>query len=416
MQSIPRDDTFDVSLALLKDGYRFISRRCAHHNTDAFRTRIMLRPVTCVMGEDAARMFYEPGRFTRKMSMPPMTLMSLQDVGSVMTLDGAAHEHRKKMFMSLMGPDSLGEIVSIFERNWRDRLSVWEQQPGITLHHEVEELLCRTVCEWAGIALQDVEVRDRTRELSAMIAGAGAVGPRNWKGLALRARTEHWARDLVDQVRAVPSSTGPERPIEILARHREPNGELLSTKTAAIELLNLLRPTLAVARFVTFIALALHRHPDYRDKLLQDEARWLEPFVQEVRRFYPFFPLIAGNATEAFDWRGEHFSKGSWVVLDIYGTNHDPRIWDQPTRFQPERFEQWDQSPYNFLPQGGGEFFSGHRCAGEWMTVELMKSATRLLTKGMSYEVVPQDLSIDMSRMPAVPQSRFIISQIKRTD
>ncbi|QIB52690.1 cytochrome P450 [Pseudomonas sp. OIL-1] len=416
MQSIPRDDTFDVSLALLKDGYRFISRRCAHYNTDAFRTRIMLRPVTCVMGEDAARMFYEPGRFTRKMSMPPMTLMSLQDVGSVMTLDGAAHEHRKKMFMSLMGPDSLGEIVSIFERNWRDRLSVWEQQPGITLHHEVEELLCRTVCEWAGIALQDAEVRDRTRELSAMIAGAGAVGPRNWKGLALRARTEHWARDLVDQVRAVPSSTGPERPIEILARHREPNGELLSTKTAAIELLNLLRPTLAVARFVTFIALALHRHPDYRDKLLQDEARWLEPFVQEVRRFYPFFPLIAGNATEAFDWRGEHFSKGSWVVLDIYGTNHDPRIWDQPTRFQPERFEQWNQSPYNFLPQGGGEFFPGHRCAGEWMTVELMKSATRLLTKGMSYEVVPQDLSIDMSRMPAIPQSRFIISQIKRTD
>ena len=416
MHSIPRDDTFDASLALLSDGYRFISRRCAQHKTNAFHTRFMLRPVTCVMGEDAARMFYAPGRFTRKMAMPPMTLMSLQDSGSVMTLDGAAHEHRKKMFMSLMSPDSLGEIVTVFERNWRDRLLVWEQQPAITLHHEVEEVICRAVCEWAGIAPSDAEVRDRTRELSAMIEGAGAIGPRNWKGLALRARTERWARDLIDQVRAVPSSGEPDRPIEILARHREPNGERLSTKVAAVELLNLLRPTVAVARYVTFTALALHRHPDYREKLLQDEERWLEPFVQEVRRFYPFFPIIAGNATQAFDWHGEHFDKGSWVILDIYGTNHDPHTWNQPARFQPERFEQWDESPYNFLPQGGGEFLTGHRCAGEWMTIALMKSATRLLIKEMNYEVEAQDLSIDMSRMPAIPQSRFIISQVKRTD
>ena len=50
------------------------------------------------------------------------------------------------------------------------------------------------------------------------------------------------------------------------------------------------------------------------------------------------------------------------------------------------------------------------------MTIALMKSATRLLIKEMNYEVEAQDLSIDMSRMPAIPQSRFIISQVKRTD
>lgn len=415
MHSIPRDGTFDASLALLTDGYRFISRRCAHHGTDAFRTRMMLRPVTCVMGEEAARMFYEPGRFTRKLAMPPTTLMALQGVGSVMTLDGAAHEHRKKMFMSLMGPDSVGDIIRIFEKHWHDRLLLWEQQPSITLHYEAEEVLCLAVCEWAGISLAEEEATQRSRELSAMIEGAGTIGPRNWKGLALRTRTEHWARDLIDQVRSVPSSSGHDRPLEILARYREPDGALLSTKVAAVELLNLLRPTVAVARFITFIALALHRYPDYRQKLREDEARWLEPFVQEVRRFYPFFPVVAGNATTSFEWRGRRFRKGSWVILDMYGTNHDPRIWDQPAHFMPERFENWDQSPFNFLPQGGGEFFSGHRCAGEWITIELMKSATRLLISAMSYEVPEQDLSIDMSRMPAIPESRFIISNIKRT-
>ena len=39
------------------------------------------------------------------------------------------------------------------------------------------------------------------REFAAMIDGAGAPGPRNWKGIALRTRTERWARDIVRRLR-----------------------------------------------------------------------------------------------------------------------------------------------------------------------------------------------------------------------
>lgn len=416
MQRIPHDKTFDGTLAFLNNGYRFISMRCERNNSKAFHTRMMMRPITCVMGEDAVRMFYEPGRFTRKAAMPPTTLMSLQDRGSVMTLDGDKHLHRKKMFMSLMGEDGISELLRIFERHWHQQLDLWRSTDSVTLHFEMEEVLTRAVCEWTGITLTEDEASQRAREFSAMIEGAGTVGPRNVKGLALRMITERWARDLIDEIRQQPKPPeGEERTaLQTVAWYREPDGERLDVKTAAVELLNILRPTVAVARFITFSALALHHYPQYREKAAQRDDQWRELFVQEVRRFYPFFPVVAGNAKTDFEWQGEYFKKGSWVMLDMHGTNHDPDIWDEPFEFRPERFEDWDQSPYNFIPQGGGELHTGHRCPGENITIALTKAAVRLLTTSMTYEVPKQDLSIDLSRMPAIPASWFIISNVKK--
>ena len=413
MTTIPRDATFDCTLALLGNGYRFISQRCQRNNADAFRTRMMLRPAVCVTGESAAEMFYAPDRFTRKLAMPPMTLLSLQDRGSVETLDGEMHRHRKQMFMSLMAPESIRRLGEIFERTWRSTLAQWSNQQSVTLHYAVEGLLCRAVCEWTGIKLSEHEARQRTREFSAMIDGAGAIGPRNWKGLALRSRTERWARRLIEEIRHAPLSRHDRSPLETIALYRDANGEVLSTEVAGVELLNILRPTVAVARFITFAALALHNHPHYRDKLREGGEPWRQTFTMEVRRFYPFFPLVAGNALQSFDWQDYRIEKGTWVLLDMHGINHDERIWGDPHDFRPERFENWPGNPNAPVPQGAGDFANGHRCPGEWITEELIRRALHMLVSGMQYEVPRQDLSIDMSRLPAIPESRFVIANVR---
>ncbi|MDS4015313.1 MAG: cytochrome P450, partial [Candidatus Accumulibacter sp.] len=105
-------------------------------------------------------------------------------------------------------------------------------------------------------------------------------------------------------------------------------------------------------------------------------------------------------------------SSGRRVILDLYGTNHDARTWDSPEAFWPERFRAWDGSPFNFVPQGGGDHNADHRCAGEWITIQLMKQASDVLTRRIRYQVPEQDLRIDYSRLPALPQSRFIISRV----
>ncbi|EKJ99322.1 fatty acid alpha hydroxylase, cytochrome P450 [Rhodopirellula baltica SH28] len=109
---------------------------------------------------------------------------------------------------------------------------------------------------------------------------------------------------------------------------------------------------------------------------------------------------------------GYRFPKGRRVLLDLYGTNHDPRTWDDPERFQPDRFNQRQSNCFDFIPQGGGDHFAHHRCAGEWITIALMKGAAEFLVRGVKYDVPRQDLRIDYARLPALPHSKFKIDNI----
>ena len=47
-----------------------------------------------------------------------------------------------------------------------------------------------------------------------------------------------------------------------LPKHKNLDGTLLDPQIAAVELINVLRPTLAIGRYITFAALALHEHPE----------------------------------------------------------------------------------------------------------------------------------------------------------
>jgi fatty-acid peroxygenase len=201
--------------------------------------------------------------------------------------------------------------------------------------------------------------------------------------------------------------------LQIIAHFQDVDGRKLSPQTAAVELINVLRPTVAVARFITFAAVALHHHPENVEKLRKDE-NFVEIFVQEVRRYYPFFPFVAARVKKSFQWKGYDFPQGQKVLLDLYGTDIDPGTWDSPEKFQPERFYGWDKSPFNFIPQGGGDHYLNHRCPGEWITIELMKEAVLFLSRDLEYRVPDQNLHISYRRIPAIPKSRLVLSNVKR--
>src|SRR5690606_22981050 len=125
------------------------------------------------------------------------------------------------------------------------------------------------------------------------------------------------------------------------------------------------------------------------------------------------FPAIGGRVRRPFEWHGRRFGEGDWVLLDLYGTNHDPRSWDDPGSFRPDRFRDWSGSAFDLVPQGGGEYEADHRCPGERITIDLLKQATAMLLNVVDYEVPAQDLSIDPARMPASPASGFVIAGVR---
>ncbi len=81
--------------------------------------------------------------------------------------------------------------------------------------------------------------------------------------------------------------------------------------------------------------------------------------------------------------------------------------------FDPTRFIDWKESPFSFIPQGGGDFLGGHRCAGEWLTIKVMNTCLDYLANRMEYEVPSQDLSYSLNKMPSVPHSEMILKNVR---
>ena len=418
MAPTPRDRLPDSTVALLRDGYEFIPKRAKRYDADVFRTRIMLRNTFCVTGVDAARIFYDADRFQRHGAAPGRLKKTLFGRGGVQALDGEEHRCRKHMFMALMTAEARADLRGRFERELHEAVSQWEDQDRVVLFHAVQPLLFRAVCGWSGVPIRDSEVKDRTQDMAAMIDSSGAVGPRHWRGRLARKRAEAWVSGLVEQVRAGELDAPRGRTLHTMATHTDPQGERLDARVAAVEVINILRPVVAISRYIVFLAHALHHHPKEAGGLREapvDEPA-IERFVQEVRRLYPFFTLVAAIAREDFDWQGHRFPEGARVLLDIYGTNRDPRVWDDPDTFWPDRFLDRDIDPFELIPQGGSNHELDHRCAGEWITIDLMKVALRFLVHEIRYDVPEQDLDIDLSRIPAIPESRMIIEKVRTVE
>lgn len=412
MKPIPRASAPDSTLALLREGYGFIHDRCERLQSPVFATRLLLQRTLCMRGEEAARLFYDTDRFSRAHALPRMMQSTLVGKGGVQGLDGAAHRVRKALFMSLMTAEQVRALVQGFEAQWLAALPRWAEMAEVDVFVAVQTLLCRTVCDWAGVPLPERDVERRRAQLASLIDGAGGVGLRHFRARAARRATERWIADLVEAVRSGRLSVAPDRALARVSLHRDDDGELMPSRIAAVELLNLLRPTVAVAHFILFAALNLERFGQWRTRLATDDhAR--ELFAQEVRRLHSFFPFATARVREDFEWRGYRFERGTRVMLDLFGTNRDRARWDDPDAFRPERFEQWDGSPYDFIAQGGGDPHQGHRCPGERLAIDLMTCALRLLTTRMRYSVPNPSPEVDLRRMPMLPKRRWVIAEVE---
>lgn len=411
MAEIPQDHTKNTVRGMLRDPYRFISRRCSQLGTDIFQARLAGERVVVLSGPSAAEFFYTQDAFIRAGAAPKRLIRTLFGAGGVQSLDGDAHRVRKELFTSLLTRTHARTLAERFERNLRDTVGEWRGRDRVVFYDEMVTMLTRTVCDWAEVPLPGSDLLLRARQLEALYDGAGALGPRHWRSRQARMRAHRWAERVIADVRTEHSRPGEDSALSRVAWHKDEDGALLDRTTAATELLNVLRPTVAVAVYLAFVAHALQEYPQWRQLVTSGEVTSGQ-FVEEVRRYYPFFPGVFAKASSDVDWRDYRIPAGTRVLLDLYGTNHDPRTWAEAQKFDPERFRDHQPGAYEFVPQGGGVTEINHRCPGEPITTELMKVVLDVLVHHVDYQLPRQDMRIDFARLPALPRSRVLLNDI----
>ncbi|SCL30951.1 cytochrome P450 [Micromonospora inyonensis] len=398
----------DDTIALAVEGYAWLPDRRRRAATDAVPMRLLGRRAVALRGPEAARFFYDDRHVRRHGALPEPVLSTLLGHGGAQTLDGVAHRVRKAMFLALLTGGGVDDLVARTGAAWDEAVPDWADRSPVVLFDETTRVLTRAVCDWTGVPVAPTEVPALAADLVALVDGFGTVGPRHWRARRARTRREAWLADLVERVRREEPAAPAGSAVAAVARHRDADGTALDPHTAAVELLNIIRPTVAVSWYVAFAAHALHRWPGHRDRLRADDPAFTEAFAQEVRRFYPFAPFVGGRAVRDLEWGGERVPAGAMVLLDIYGQHHDARFWPDPYRFDPERFLDRDIDPYELLPQGGSDPATGHRCPGETITIALLRALAVKLAR-LDHTLPDQDLTIPLDRIPTRPRSGVLV-------
>jgi fatty-acid peroxygenase len=389
----------DLAWRLLRDGYQALpEERRRRDGADHFVTRMLGRRAVVVRGEDGARLFYDGDVVARSGAIPPPLAWLLFGRGAVHGMDGTAHRARKAMFLDLLTPERVDPLVSAVANRLEQRMPDWHQ--GANVYDELVEVYGGAVLSWAGIRLDDAEAMRISHRLAEIVGGFGFAGTAYLRGWRSRLQLERWARGLVRGTRDGTLLTRRDSPLAVIAGHDE-----LDERTAAVELLNILRPTVAVTWPATMaIADLLHR-PDREDIVTTDR---LVPYLHECRRLQPFVPALAGKARRASELSGVEVRPGDRIVLDVVGTHTDPRTWARQAHygkevedFDPQHFEGGEPSPYAFVPQGGGDPTTGHRCPGEPLTVRLLQTTLRAVVEHGLRSLSAGHL--DVSRIPARP-------------
>uniref|UniRef100_A0A147BN64 Putative cytochrome n=1 Tax=Ixodes ricinus TaxID=34613 RepID=A0A147BN64_IXORI len=131
------------------------------------------------------------------------------------------------------------------------------------------------------------------------------------------------------------------------------------------------------------VAASPNERLDY-DRLMQ--LRRLDMVVQECLRLYPPVVLLLSRACRADTTiMGQFFPKGANIMVPVWHIHHDPELWPDPFKFDPERFGP-DAPPHHpaaFIPFGLGP----RMCLG--MRFALLELKTVLCKIIRKYRIVP---------------------------
>jgi fatty-acid peroxygenase len=404
----------DRTANLVRTGHRFSGWLRDRISGPATLLHPLARRPLVVRGQEGVDLFYDTERVGRRAAAPGSIARTLYGQDAVHTLDDAAHRHRKQLFLEVTEPDLVADLRERMSGKWARELEGWVRRGTGTVLPAAVAVFGEAVQEWAGAADSPAVMERRSRDLGLIIDGFATPSTAWLRARRARRRADAWATRVIIEVRQ-----GRRRPEKhtaawVMAHATDLDGEVLPARTAAVELLNVLRPTVGVAYYAAFAALELEANPDLSDRCATGDPEAVEKFCQEVRRMSPFAPLLSGRSRCPFIWQGQEVDEGDRVYLDVHGTDNDPQAWADASTFDPERFRSAATAERpDFIPQGGGSVRTGHRCPGEGIAMALLRTVVPSLAR-LDWSIHPEDRVYSLRRVPARPDGGVRLLDVRR--
>jgi cytochrome P450 len=353
--------------------------RCRERYGEAFTLRFFPsgRKIVVVSGPEAVKQVFAAPPEVAPSAAGTSPIAAVMGPSSVLTLTGPEHIRQRRLLLPPFHGERMKEyeetIVEATRRDMRtwptgEPVSTQERTRAITL-----EVILRAVF---GV---EAERMDPLREaigglfqplrlpmlLRIALSRPTAERPKGAFGQALDRLDEEVYAEIAR--RRAQADLGERKDIlSLLMQARDEQGTAMRDSELRDELVTLLLAGHeTTATTVAWAIERLVRHPDKLERLTAECERgesdeYVQAVVSETLRVRPVVPLVIRVLQEPFRVGEHELPAGTRVAPSIYLTNRDPKVYEAPEEFRPERFMENQPETFSWIPFGGGI----RRCIG----------------------------------------------------
>jgi cytochrome P450 len=357
--------------------------------------------LTLARGGMSFVMVSDPEAVKRIMTAPPEVAPSaagnspvrpVMGAHSVVVLTGPEHMRQRKLLLPPFHGERMREYEEVIVEATRRDMASWPLGRPMSLHGRTRaatlEVILRAVfgVEGAGMGPLAMAIGQLMRPLGMVrvlkiaLSRPGPERPPGAFGRALDELDEVIYEELARR-RAVSDLAERRDILSLLLQARDEDGRAMTDVELRDELVTLLlagHETTATS--VAWAVERLVRHPDKLSRLVAEidegeSEEYLGGVVSETLRVRPVVPIVARRLQEDFELGGYRLAAGTTVAPSIYLTNRNPRIYERPDEFLPERFLESPPETFSWIPFGGGI----RRCIGASFATLEMKLMLRTI-------------------------------------
>jgi cytochrome P450 len=313
---------------------------------------------------------------------------------SVLVLVGPEHMRQRKLLLPPFHGERMREYEEVIVEAARRDMEVWPLGRPMRLHERTRKITLEVILRAVfGVEAERMaplksaigELLEPNRTLAVLVFALRRPGRQRMSGSVARtlARLDSLIFQEIDRRRREPDLRERRDILSLLLQARDEDGLAMTDSELRDELVTLLlagHETTATA--VAWAVERLVRHPGALARLVDeiDDGQgdeYLTAVVHETLRVRPVVPIVARLLAEEMRLGGYELPRGTRLVPAIYLTNRNPRVYEQPEAFRPERFLGAAPETFSWIPFGGGI----RRCIGASFALLEMKLILRTVLR-----------------------------------